>query len=77
MTISKFKTAGDAKRRAQELHLKRRRAEVIERMKGSTAAERRAVIRHIDGFLPSATPAGKVFWLKIRREIEKQIERAK
>lgn len=77
MTISKFKTVGDAKKHAQELHLKRRRAEVIERMKGADDNERRAVIRHIDGFLPSATPAGKTFWLKIRREIEKQIERAK
>lgn len=75
MTISKTKTAGDPKLIAQELFLKRQRAEVIERTKKSSLGERRAVIRHIDGFLSSATPAGKIFWLKVRREIEKQIER--
>jgi len=75
MTIFKFPV--DKKKQSQELFLKRQRAEVIERLKNASADERRAVIRHIDGFLESATKQGRIFWLKVRREIEKQIEQKK
>ncbi len=70
MTISKFPATGK-----NQLYLKRQRAAMIERMKTASNVERRAVIRHIDGFLKSATPDGKVFWLKVRRQIERLIEK--
>lgn len=75
MTISKFSTTENDKQKSTENFLRRERARMIEQMKKSSNAERRAVIRHIDGFLQSATPDGRIFWLRVRRQIERQIER--
>lgn len=62
------------RRQAKELYLKRQRAKVIDRLKGATDDERKAVIRNIDSFLPAVEPSAKTFWLKVRREVERQIE---
>ena len=60
---------------AKQLYLKRQRSKVIDQLKGASLEEKKATIRHIDGFLESTTPEGKIFWLKVRREVETQIER--
>lgn len=72
--IPQSQTAAETRRQAQELYLKRQRSKVIEHLKGADNTERIAVIRNIDGFLNATTPSGRIFWLKVRREIEKQIE---
>lgn len=62
------------RQQAKELYLKRQRSKVIEQLKGAGNQERIATIKHIDSILNSVTPEGKTFWLKVRRDIEKQIE---
>lgn len=76
MIIPQNQTTNETRREAQRLYLKRQRSKVIGQLKGATNAERRATIRQIDGFLNSTTPDGKIFWLKVRRDIEKQIEQS-
>ena len=75
MMIPQTEFLNETRRQARELYLKRQRAQVIDQLKGATIAEKKAVIRHIDSFLSSTTPDGKAFWLKVRREIEREIER--
>lgn len=65
----------ETRKEAAKLYLKRQRSKVIDQLKGASLEERKATIRHIDSFLNSTTPEGKIFWLKVRREIERQIER--
>jgi len=74
-TIPQNQVTNATREQARELYLKRKRAEVIEQTKGADNNERKAVIRNIDAFLKSATPDGRIFWLKVRRDIEKQIEK--
>jgi hypothetical protein len=66
--------AAEHRRQAKDLYLKRQRAKVIDRLKGATGDERKAVIRNIDSF-PAGEKQAKTFGLKVRREIERQIER--
>lgn len=68
--------AAETRKQAKELYLKRQRAQVIARLKGADDNERKSVIKHIDSFLHTTTPDGKTFWLKIRREVERQIEQS-
>lgn len=67
-------SAVETRRQAKDLYLKRQRAKLIDRLKGATDDERKAVIRNIDSFLLAVEPPAKTFWLKVRREIERQIE---
>lgn len=76
MIIPQNQTTNATRREARQLYLKRQRSKVIGQLKGANNAERRATIRHIDSFLRSATPDGKIFWLKVRREVETQIEKS-
>lgn len=75
MILPQTTTAEETRRQAKELYLKRQRSKVIDQLKNAGLEERKAVIRNIDGFLSTVTPDGKRFWLKVRREIERQIER--
>lgn len=76
MIIPQNQTTNETRREAQRLYLKRQRSKVIGQLKGADNAERIAAIRQIDGFLHSTTPDGRIFWLKVRRDIEKQIEQS-
>lgn len=69
-------TAQQTRQQARDLFLKRQRSRVIEHLKGATDEERRTAIRHIDGFLSVINEESKIFWLKVRRGIERQIERS-
>ncbi len=41
------------------------------------AAERRAIIKHIDAFFENGTKEEKIFWLKFRLKLEVQNEKSK
>ena len=76
MILPQTANANEVRDQAKQLYLKRQRSRVISQLKGADNAERIATIKHIDGFLKSATPDGKIFWLKVRREVERQIEQS-
>lgn len=60
---------------AKQLYLKRQQEKVLVQLKNADRSERIATIRHIDGFLRSTTPEGKIFWLRIREKLERLNER--
>ena len=72
--IPQATNAAETRRQAKELYLKRQRSKVIEQLKDADNVERKAVIRNIDSFLAVVEPSAKIFWLKVRREIENQID---
>jgi hypothetical protein len=67
-------TAEETRAAARELYLTHQRSKVVSRLKASDNEERLATIRQINGFLYTTSPQGRIFWLKVRREIERQIE---
>ena len=56
---------------AKQLYLKHQQEKVLNHLETADKSEMIAVIRHIDGFLKSTTPEGKIFWLKIREKLER------
>lgn len=60
---------------AKQLYLRHQQEKVLKQLETADRSERIAVIRHIDSFLPSTTPEGKIFWLKIREKLERLNER--
>ena len=60
---------------AKRLYLQHQQEKVLKQLETADKAERIAVIRHINGFLQSTTPKGKIFWLKIREKLERLSER--
>jgi len=56
---------------AKRLYLKHQQEKVLKQLETADRSERIAIIRHIDGFLRSTTPEGKIFWLKIREKLER------
>jgi hypothetical protein len=64
-------TQKDAK--AGLLASKRRR--VLDRYRSASHNERLAIIKSIDSFLPTLSTDGKIFWLKIRENLERLSEK--
>ena len=60
---------------AKRLYLRHQQEKVLKQLETTDRAERIAVIRHIDSFLHSTTPEGKIFWLKIREKLKRLNER--
>jgi hypothetical protein len=56
---------------AKQLYLRHQQQKVLKGLENASDGERCAVIRHIDGFLNSTTPEGKIFWLRIREKLER------
>lgn len=56
---------------AKQACLNDERKGLLEIYRASTKNERAAVIRHIDSFLPTISQAEKIFWLKVRRDLER------
>lgn len=67
--------AAETRAQAKQLFLQRQAKQILSHLETAGADERAATIRHIDGFLPSTTPEGKTFWLKIREKLERLNER--
>lgn len=59
------------KRDAKQAYLDQQISTVADQYTASGANERAAVIRNIDGFLPTLNEESKKFWLKVRRQLER------
>jgi hypothetical protein len=56
-------------------YLDARRTEIVARYENAAPAERKAIIKQIDGFLPVlTTDEQRIFWLKIREKLERTEE---
>lgn len=51
--------------------LEPQRNAVIVHFRNARKDERAAVIRHLDGILPNCERDERIFWLKVRRELER------
>jgi hypothetical protein len=60
---------------AKQSFLANQQNEMLSRYKDADKDERAAVIRQIDGFLPTLTGDEKAFWLSFRQKLERLAER--
>lgn len=51
--------------------LEPQRKAVIVNFRNARKDERAAIIRHLDGILPTCERDERIFWLKVRRELER------
>ena len=61
----------ETKQKAKQAYLDNRQAQMIERYRNADKAERAAIIRQIDSFLPITKDEQKSFWLKFREKLER------
>ena len=60
-----------AQQDAKQTYLDRQQAQMLAIYQNADNAERSAIIRQIDSFLPIITKAEKIFWLKFRGKLER------
>jgi hypothetical protein len=61
-------------RDAKQAYLDNQQAQMIARYEKANQNERAAIIRQIDGFLPTLKADEKSFWLKFRQKLERMNE---
>ncbi len=54
----------------KETYLNEQQEQMIFLYQNAAAAERKAIIRHIDSFFENGSQNEKIFWLKFRLELE-------
>jgi len=59
-----------AQQDAKQTYLDRQQAQMLAIYQNADNAERSAIIRQIDSFLPVITKGEKIFWRKFRRKLE-------
>jgi len=62
---------------AKEALLNEQQERMINLYQNADAAERRAVVKHVDSFFENGTKDEKIFWLKFRLKLEAQNEKTK
>ena len=59
---------------AKQAYLSKQLEQTIVRYENADTNERKAVIRHIDSFIPNEPKESKIFWLKLRYRLERMNE---
>ena len=59
---------------AKNAYLNNQQEKMMTLYKEATIAEKKAIIKNIDSFLPVTSESEKVFWLKFRRKLEMMLE---